>query len=57
MDESGQKILYKDECYLIQGAVFEVYKEIGSGFVESVYQLCLEKELKDRGIPFRRSLN
>lgn len=53
MDESGQKILYKDECYLIQGAVFEVYKEIGSGFFESVYQLCLEKELKDRGIPFR----
>lgn len=53
MDESGQKILYKDESYLIQGAVFELYKEIGSVFVESVYQLCLEKELKDRGIPFK----
>jgi len=54
--ESPQKILYKDESYLIQGALFEVYKEIGFGFVESVYQLCLEKELKDRGIPFRSQL-
>ena len=45
-------ILYKDECYAIQGAVFEVYKEMGCGFLESVYQECLEKELKGRVVPF-----
>ncbi len=53
MGITEQTILFKDESYLIQGAVFEVYKEIGSGFLESVYQLCLEKELADRGIPFK----
>ena len=46
------KILYKDEVYAIQGAVFDVYREMGCGFLESVYQECLEKELKARGIPF-----
>ncbi|MCK9200112.1 MAG: GxxExxY protein [Gallionella sp.] len=45
-------ILYRDECYQIQGAVFEVYREMGCGFLESVYQECLEKELSKRGIPF-----
>jgi GxxExxY protein len=46
------KILYKDEVYALQGAVFEVYRELGCGFLEAVYQECLEKELKLRGIPF-----
>jgi GxxExxY protein len=47
-----QEILYKEEVYQIQGAVFEVYLEMGCGFLESVYQECLEKELTLRGIPF-----
>lgn len=45
-------ILFKEECYLIQGAIFEVYKELGSGFLESVYQECLKLELNHKGIPF-----
>jgi GxxExxY protein len=45
-------ILFKDEVYAIQGAVFEVYKEMGSGFLEAVYQECLEKELRRCNIPF-----
>ena len=47
-----EKILYRDECYLIQGAVFEVYRIMGCGFLEAVYQECLEKEFIARGIPF-----
>lgn len=47
-----EKILYKDECYLIQGAVFEVYREMGCGFLEAVYQECLEKEFTYKRIPF-----
>jgi hypothetical protein len=31
-------IIYKDECYKVMGACFEVYKENGCGFVEPVYQ-------------------
>jgi GxxExxY protein len=46
------KILFKDEVYAIQGAVFDVYREMGCGFLEPVYQECLEKEFKLRGIPF-----
>jgi len=46
------ELLFKDECYAIQGAVFEVSKELGIGFLESVYQECLERELVARRIPF-----
>jgi len=35
------------------GACFEVYKEKGCGFLEAVYQECLEIELELRDIPFR----
>ncbi|MFK5924483.1 MAG: GxxExxY protein [Verrucomicrobiota bacterium] len=49
---NNEKILYKDECYQIQGAVFEVYREMGCGFLEVVYQECLERELAERHIPF-----
>lgn len=48
----NQEILFREECYLIQGAVFEVYKEMGCGFLESVYQEYLSKELSQREIPF-----
>ncbi|MCK4980024.1 MAG: GxxExxY protein [Candidatus Delongbacteria bacterium] len=45
-------IVFKDESYKIQGAIYTVYKEMGSGFLEAVYQECLERELKTLGIPF-----
>lgn len=41
-----------DETYEILGACFEVYNEMGCGFLESVYQECLELELDSRGVPF-----
>jgi GxxExxY protein len=44
--------LYKDETYKIIGACFEVYKEKGCGFLEAVYQECLEIELGLQNIPF-----
>lgn len=34
--------------------MFEVYREMGPGFLEAVYQECLERELRARGIPFER---
>lgn len=46
------EILYREECYAIQGAIFEVYREMGSGFLEAVYQECLEREFKNLGVPF-----
>jgi len=50
--ETHEKVLYPDECYAIQGAVFDVYREMGCGFLEAVYQECLEKELCARQVPF-----
>jgi GxxExxY protein len=45
-------LLFEQETYEIRGAVFEVYREMGCGFLEAVYQECLEKELTKRGVPF-----
>lgn len=52
MHENHEKVLFKEESYLIQGAIFEVYKELGPGFLEAVYQECLEHEMRSRNIPF-----
>ena len=44
--------LFENESYAIRGAIFEVYKDKGSGFLEDVYQECLELELTNQNIPF-----
>ena len=46
------EILFKEECYKLVGACMEVYNEMGCGFLEAVYQECLEYEFADREIPF-----
>lgn len=46
------EIVYKQECFQINGAIFEVYKELGSGFLEAVYQECLIREFTRQNIPF-----
>lgn len=46
------EIIYREESYKIMGACFEVYKEKGCGFTESVYQECLRLEFQRQGIPF-----
>ncbi len=47
-------IVYAQESYNIVGAAFEVYNKMGHGFLEAVYQECLELEFKKRGIPYER---
>jgi GxxExxY protein len=49
----GTNILFKEESYAIQGAIFEVYRVMGCGFLEAVYQECLQLEFALRGIPFQ----
>lgn len=52
MLESYGKILFKEESYAIQGAIFEVYRVMGCGFGESVYQECLQREFLARKVAY-----
>jgi GxxExxY protein len=45
------QIIFKEESYKIVGACYEVYREKGCGFVEPVYQECMELELRLQQIP------
>ena len=45
------KLIYRVETFAIRGAIFEVWKKMGIGFLESVYQECLAREFASRGIP------
>ena len=45
-------LIYEDLTYKIRGALFEVYKDKGCGFVEGVYQECLEIEFETQAISF-----
>ena len=47
-----ETLLYSEETYAIRGAIFEVYREMGSGFLEPVYQECLEMEFDRMGLPY-----
>ena len=46
------EILFKEESYKIVGACMAVYNEMGFGFLEAVYQECLEIEFAEQSIPF-----
>ena len=46
------ELLFKDEVYSIVGAAIDVYNELKSGFLESVYQEAMELEFTWRGVPF-----
>lgn len=50
------EILFKTLSFAIIGAAMEVHKILGRGFLESVYQVALEKELTLRGIRFQHQV-
>ena len=49
-------LILPDESYALMGAAFEVYKELGPGFLEAVHEEALAREMAFREIPFRRQV-
>ena len=46
-------LMFENETFAIRGAIYEVYKTLGAGFLEGVYQEALEFELSERRIPYK----
>lgn len=46
------EIVYPELSYRVMEAVFAVHKELGPGFVESVYENALMEELRSKGLKF-----
>jgi len=44
------KLLYKQESFLIRGACFEVYNQFGGAFKENVIDKSLQIALKNKGL-------
>ena len=45
-------LMYAEETYKIRGALFEVYTQLGCGFLEAVYQEAVQIEFEVCRIPF-----
>jgi GxxExxY protein len=52
MTTNEMNIIYPDLSYEIMGAIFEVHKKLGPGFLESIYEKALIEELSNRGMKF-----
>ena len=45
-------LIYKDECYVIVGILYKVFKELGSELLERHYQKAISVAFKNAGIDF-----
>ncbi|MBC7827023.1 MAG: GxxExxY protein [Chitinophagaceae bacterium] len=49
-----EKLLFKEECFMIVGLCMKIHRKLGKGFKESVYKDALEIELQNAIIPYER---
>jgi len=50
-NKEDKPLIFKDLTHKIIGAALEVYKILGHGFLQEVYEKALLKEFEIRGIP------
>lgn len=50
-------VMHENEIsYLVRGAIFQVFKKLGPGLLESTYELALEYELRKKGLKVERQV-
>ncbi len=52
--EREGKIIYKKLSYKIMSCAFEVYKTLGPGFSENIYEEALAQDMTEKGLSFER---
>jgi len=56
MTRKTDGLIHRDLTDQILGAFYREYNELGSGFVEPVYELALTKQLHSRGLNAKRQI-
>ena len=56
-NEYGVNLFHADTTSLVLKAFYEVYNELGYGFLESVYDECLAIALAEAGLAHRRQVS
>lgn len=56
MKDTDSGLKYRDLTQKIIGVFYEVYNELGHGFLESVYETAFEMALTSKGLPVLRQI-
>jgi GxxExxY protein len=56
MKENDSGLKHRDLTQKIIGVFYEVYNELGHGFLESVYEAAFEIALTSKGLPVLRQI-
>lgn len=50
-------LIYPNLCYQIIGILFEIYRQLGSGYQEKYYQRIIANELKRSGLQYQEQVS
>ena len=53
-NSNKHELIFKEECFKIVGTCMAVHNELGSAFLEPVYQEALALEFQKRSVPYSK---